>query len=294
MSHPARILFFGFLVLFGVTSCRKKEIEEITIPGNRALPDTSISPLVSENYVNKVYISVLGRKPSSVEFESGDSILDAHGFSTTGRNLLLDKVLNEPEFFAHHYGISRVDLLNDLDTNEVANYIGIFNILLLDSTYVASWELLEYEISRLEEIQGISSGLLNGNMDIIDMHRRCVNNYFYDQINMGSENFVVSLWQNFLFRYPTDAELSQGVKMNDGLGGFVFSQDGYSKSDLLDIFFSSDEYFEGQVRDLTKRFLFREPTSVEMTELAALYKSSGSFKALQKAILSGDEYSGIE
>ncbi len=110
---------------------------------------------------------------------------------------------------------------------------------------------------------------------------------------MGSLNFVVSLYQNFLRRYPTENELNNGIVMVDGDFAIVFQQSGNSKSDFINIFFASNDYFEGQVRDLYLRYLFREPTSSESATLTIQYKNSKDYKALQRTILATNEFIGI-
>lgn len=49
---------------------------------------------------------------------------------------------------------------------------------------------------------------------------------------------------------------------------------GHSVDDMVDIFFTSDEYYEGQVRLLFLRHLFREPTYSELQQLSANYKKT--------------------
>lgn len=48
------------------------------------------------------------------------------------------------------------------------------------------------------------------------------------------------------------------------------------------------------VRAQFMRFLFREPTSIEMATQTTAFKNSKDFKALQSYILSSDEYAGIK
>ena len=81
--------------------------------------------------------------------------------------------------------------------------------------------------------------------------------------------------------------------MVDGFEDVIFLQTGYDKDDFITIFFDANNYFEGQVRDLYLRYLFREPTSVEMSDKASAYKNSLNYKQLQKDILSTDEYIGL-
>lgn len=61
----------------------------------------------------------------------------------------------------------------------------------------------------------------------------------------------------------------------------------------MDIILNTGNYFESQVRELYLRYLFRQPSSEEMVQLGASYKANLDYKALQKSILSSDEYVGI-
>jgi hypothetical protein len=81
--------------------------------------------------------------------------------------------------------------------------------------------------------------------------------------------------------------------MVDGFNGILFLQVGQSKRQFQDIFFASDDYYEGQVRLLYSRFLFRSPSSEEMTQFSELYKSTGNYKLVMAQILSSDEYAGL-
>src|SRR5205085_1157862 len=126
------------------------------------------------------------------------------------------------------------------------------------------------------------------------MHRRCVNNYFYDQINMGSENFVISCFQHFLNRYPTQNELSEGKKMIDGAPAILFLESGQSKDDFINIFFTSRDYYEGLAINLYQRFLLRNPSSIEMGNAATAFVNTHNYVQMQKDILSTNEYIGIE
>lgn len=274
-----------------LASCKKYE-EEI-VPGNVPPPDQTISDITIENYINKTYIGVLGREPDSAEFSNAFNILRQNNVSQASRSQFLDLVLLQPEFDVHLYDLARTDLLNNQDTSEISFYIFLFGTLLQDSAYYIFWDVLQNEIDRLMEMQNIPADLAGNTINTVGLHRRCVNNYFYDQLNMGSLNFVVSVFQNLLFRYPSVNELDEGIKMVDGQSAVLFLQTGATKNDFLEIFFNSNDYFEGQVRDLYLRYLFREPTSSEMSVEGMQYKQDQDYIALQKRILSKDEYIGI-
>lgn len=289
-----KALFFCFLIFF-LFSCKKKEIEniEVVTPDNVAPPDNTIPNVIKENYANKAYISVLGRKPTSSEHSQGKTILDKNNLSVADRNEMLDTILSKSGYNQRLYDISLVNLLNNLDTAQITQFIDVFTILLTDTAYSAAWPQIQDEKTRLEILKGASGDLESGTINIIGLHRRCAYNYFYDQLNMGTENFVVSMFQNFLFRYPTDEELTQGKLMVDGFEGVLFFQSGKSKDEFLNIFFASGNYFEGQVRDLFLKYLFREPNSIEMSSKTTSFKNSLDYKVLQKEILAMDEYVGL-
>lgn len=280
--------FFLSLLLY---SCKKDK--EVVIDNNTAPPDGTIPNVVKENYVNKAYISILGRKPTSTELSAGISVLSQNNVSMANRHQMLDDLLAKPGYNQHLYDISVSTLLNNLDTAQITQNIYVFGLLLTDSNYISYWPQIQQEKTKLELLRASVSDLNAGAITIIGLHKRCINNYFYDQLNMGTENFVVSMFQYFFYRYPTDEELAHGKNMVDGFEGVIFLQTGYNKNDFINIFFGCNNYFEGQVRDLYLRYLFREPASVEMAEKAQSYKSSLDYKQLQKDILSMDEYIGL-
>src|SRR5439155_24666436 len=120
-------------------------------------------------------------------------------------------------------------------------------------------------------------------LDISHLHSRCANNYFYDQINMGTDNFVTSCFQHFLNRYPTTYELTQSKNIVDGVvPGILFLQSGQGKPDFLNIFFNSLNYDEGLVTTLYRRFLLRAPASIEMGNATEKFQQTHNYEQIQK------------
>lgn len=287
-----RKVFLAIAVLvIAFSACKKTE--EVYITDNQAPPDTTLSDILVQTYINKAYISVLGRKPDDNEKAEAEVILADNNLAMEDRQEFIDIILAKPEYNEQLLKLASYDLLNAFDTAAITQQILLFEFLLTDSSYLFAFDLLEAEIIRLEEMKETLNDLNSGTIDTRGMHRRLINNYFYDQINMGTENFVRSVFENFLFRYPTSAELASATTMVDGFNAIVFLEDGDSKDDFMDIFLDSESYYEGQVRYLYLRYLFREPTSEEMSAYANQYKLSGNYKLLQKTVLTLDEYVGI-
>ena len=289
MKRISYLLFF-FFTLAIMTSCEDEEV----IPGNTPPPDQTIENVTISNYVNRVYVSVLGREATSSEKSAGFDILRQNNLSLSSRSQFLDQVFSSGHYLPHLYDFARIELLNNLDTADISFYQFIFTLYLTDTAYQLFWNVFEYELERLDSLERVPADLTNHTIDIEYLHRRCVNNYFYDQINMGTENFVISCFQHFLNRYPTENELNEGKRMVDGLPAILFLESGQSKTDFIDIFFSSRDYFEGLAINLYNRFLLRSPTSIEMGNAASAFFDTHDYVQMQKDILSTNEYIGIE
>lgn len=256
--------------------------------------DETVDSSVTQIYVNKAYINILGREPLANEKSAGVALLRADNFSLASRKSFVQSVLAKPEYNRSLFNTARIEFLQNTDSTEVAVQIYIFQQLLTQPQYALFYDVLNAEVSRLQALQSTVADMNAGTLNHKGMLKRCVSNYFYDQINMGTENFVVSTFQNFFFRYPTASELTSGKAMVDGVSTTLFLEIGQSKTNYIDIFFDTDDYYEGQVRYIFKKYLFREPTSAEINLYAGVYKSSGNYKKLQEEFFSLDEYAGLK
>jgi len=281
----------GFILAIGfclyLSSC-KPEKKLVGVKGNTSPVDGTGAPINKENYITRVYISLLGRKPTPTESASALGILST--FSRPQITTLLNDLLNRPEYPLRAYDQARVDYLQNLDTADIRSQINLYESqlpLIQDSFQI---DFIRKELVYLYQLDSVIPDLQAGKLTREQMHMRCIRNYFYDQINMGTANFVISSFQNFLFRYPTESELSSAITMVDGGSGVLFLTGGNSKADYLSIFFSSLPYAEGQVRDAFKRYLFRESTTAELSSLSVKLQQDQDYRALQRNLLSSDEY----
>ncbi|MBL0102548.1 MAG: hypothetical protein IPP51_01480 [Bacteroidetes bacterium] len=119
------------------------------------------------------------------------------------------------------------------------------------------------------------------------------NNYLYDQINMGSANFVNYSFQNLINRNATISELANGITMVEGNNSILFLQTGSSKVDFLNILTNSSSYYEAQVVFAYQRYLQRTPNTLEMADGTQTFQSTGDFIQVLKSILSTNEFIGI-
>ncbi len=286
-----RKLFFFFLIASLISSCTKTE--DVYITGNVPPPDHTIDSSVMNIYVNKAYINLLGREPVGSEKPDGVAILRQNNFSDDNRKQFIATLFGKPEYVRNLYNVANNEYLRNTDSLEIEQQLFVFYNALSMPQYAAFFPMINFEVARLDTLKKALSNMYAGTMDYRGLLSRMTNNYFYDQINMGSENFVISTYQNFLFRYPSGSELAAGKIMVDGNTSTAFLKVGKSKYDYISIFFYTDDYYEGQVRFIFKKYLFREPTSGEIYFYANIYKTSNDYQELQKAIFSTSEYAGL-
>lgn len=286
-----RKTLFALLVLF-VASCTKHDDE--IIKGNVPPPDGTIDSAVIDIYIHKVYVNLVGREPIGNEKAQASATLKQHNFSIEDRKQFLDAFFSTQEYNRNLYNVVRIEYLNNLDSMEIESNIMLYEYLKTQPEYAAFVGTIEAELVRMRAMRTVVADLNSGTLDYKGMLKRCTYNFFYDEINMGAENFVVSTFQNYLFRYPTDSELANGVTMINGANAVLFLQTGNSKQNYVDIFFDSDDYYEGQVRYIFLKYMFREPSSAEISYYTNMYKSANNYKQLQKEFFATDEYAGLK
>ncbi len=236
---------------------------------------------------------MLGRKPIGTEQSDAMAILRAHNFSAADRKQFIQTIFTKSDYNRNLYVVANNQYLNNTDSMSIANEIVLLQYLSTQPSYAQYAAAFIIEINKMDTLQNAVNYMNSGKMDYRGMISRFANNYFYDQINMGTQNFVTSTFQNFLFRYPTNDELANGENMVNGVTAEVFLQVGKTKQDYINIFFNSDEFIQGQVQFIFQQYLFRAPTSAEMGLYSGIYKSTNDYKQLQLAIFSTDEYAGL-
>jgi hypothetical protein len=287
-----KLIWLSCIVLLLVAACKREQPLK-TITGNTPPPDTLVGEALIASYVNNLYVNVLGRKPDSTENATAIASLKATNISLTSRTSLVTQLLAKPEYAQRAYDICRAELLNNVDTADISQQIYVYTDFIQKNPTNPYVVVIQREINKLKLIQQIPSQLRSGAIVQKDAYYRCVDNYVYDQINMGAENFVKASFESFCRRAPTMAELQAGVNMNNGSREVLFLQEGSSRQDFINILLGSKEYYEGQVVSLYLRYLLRQPNSQEATYLALRYQGGESYKSIQTYILTLNEYAGI-
>ncbi len=156
-------------------------------------PDDEISLVKKESYINRVYISLLGRKPTVAELQEAVDTLSINNASSARRSLVVSKLFPQTEYNNRLYISAKAEYLNGTEDTEIqqerASLVYARDVAIADNNSVYATYFQE-QIDLLDSLLIIPTQLENGTLDMRGMHMRMVNNSIYDGINMGVANFT--------------------------------------------------------------------------------------------------------
>ncbi len=285
-------------ILFVCASCSKDKIvhEDLIIDGNIAPPTDGVSQIALNSYVNNLYIDLYGRAATEDELSDNTSYLKDNNYTPDSREDIVSDMMTHWEYYKNLHLLTTQHYLISLDSISLYYQIEYWDYLI--DVYNGTGQVLEalYYTLENEKLILLSTAhvdLYEGAIGIDEYFGRFINNYFYDLVNMGSENFVISCFQNLFHRYPTDDELLDGVAMVDGASSQLFLQDGSSKGDFINIVKNCPEFYQGQVIDIFSTFLARLPNSYEMDTYGQEMMEENHFNAVKIKLLISEEYAGF-
>ena len=297
-----RNYFYIILFVLLVSSCKK---DVIIIPNNNAPNYSEIPTILLENYVNRLYIDLIGREPLDDEMDNDVQFLRDNDVSILSRDSLIYKlqfdtayvpgdISYKNAYFNRLYGMVKVRMIEGASNAYIQNEMGIFLFFyevdsIAGNLIGAHNNLINYY--RLKDIISSESLLYNDSINIKEMYRRMINNSIYDQINMNTFNFVNAAFDNLLFRYPTQNEFNNSYSMiEDQIPNTVLGLSGTNKEDFINIICNSREFYEGIIHWSYLTLLARVPTTIETDFLMNDFYITCDFHKLQRYIMKTDEY----
>lgn len=290
------ILFVAFAAGF---SCSKDEIithEQLIVPGNQKPPYNGIPSILVENYVTKIYIDLIGQKPTPEEKDTGVKYLLDNKLSDEAREKLISDVIAVQAYHDRLFQISTDLMLNGMGYDEIddvrTEYEAVKDFYLqAGDTFFARF--IENEVLKLQLVLDAPMDYQNKDISLNEYYSRLSFNLIYDEINMGSENFVISCFENLFKRKPTASEDSSGVSMVDGISSTILRKEGRTKLDFLNIVTQDPEFYQGRVLDAYSTLLLRPPNSEELGNATEKFITSGDYNQVQIDIVKTDEYAGF-
>ena len=291
-------------LIFSSSSCKKTDpinrtvYQDTLIAGNTPPPYEGVPTIKIENYVNRYHIDLLGREPSTGELDQAVQYLKDNDISMAARDTLIQKLFSTTAYYIRFNEIVSGKLIQGIDTSNIDEQIATLEYI-RDTLYAPGGDSLEVhaieiELDKLYKLRSARTDYQSGSISINELYKRYIYNGFYDEINMGSENFVKGTFENLFHRFPTQSELNRGIAMVEGNSTAIFLKDGNSKLDFVRISTQTTAFYEGLVKTAFQSLLVREPASLEMAENTDTLSMPGyGYEYIQKKILKSTEYAGF-
>jgi hypothetical protein len=284
---PGKGVWILFLAL-ALGACTKETI----IVGDNEPPIINNVPAIKiENYVNRIFIDLLGREPLDEEMEAEAQALRDAALSTDAREALLLKLQTDESFIEGDTSYQRAYHQHLYNLAKVRCIEGASDALLWQERNMA--QTLE-DSMRLEAVIDSRIELQEGVITIEEMFGRMIYNNIYDQINMNTFNFVQASFDNLYWRYPTQAEFDAGFNMVEFEETVTFlGETGSSRDDYVEIITENQEMFEGLIIWVYQQLLSRRPTTEETAELLNDFYQHRDIRIIQRHIMVTDEYANF-
>lgn len=300
------ISFLLFITTF--TNCKKSAT--IVVPDNTAPYHDKIPQLLIENYINRLFIDLLGREPLDLEMEQMTIALKKTNVSPVSRDSLISLLQTDTTFIPqdtsyrkayYHwfYELTKAHLIEGASIDEIKELANppMQSLQALQASGDTLSEEYQFFLEEVTEYQNLilaEENYFSEKIDIQQFIRIMIDNGVYDEINMNSFNFINATFDNLLFRTPTQYEFSTAFTMVEhSQPAILFEQSGASKENYIDIFVQSKEFYEGLIIWGYRTLLARQPTTVETIELLQDFYIDHDFQKIQRKIMTTNEYANF-
>ena len=290
-----------------IFSCTTDEL--VVIDGNTPYSTFNISDIKIENYVNRLYIDIIGREPLDDELVQEVNRLKAGGLKRETRDSIIYKLMTDTTyrenefsykaaFVQNLYNQAKVRCLEGAPDSEIELRIGILKFGALQDSLEGNWDayyLKQNEIRRNQSTLDSRQSLYDGLIEYHQMYAFMIDNSIYDIINMNTFNFVRATFDELLWRLPTTQEFDSGFNMIEfNQTTELFGSLGSDKNDYIRILIESSEMHEGMVIWCYQVLLSRPPSAAEVVTLLPEYIETKDINRVFAQILVTDEYANFK
>ncbi|MBK9319256.1 MAG: hypothetical protein IPM91_10785 [Bacteroidetes bacterium] len=277
-----------YLLLIVALSCSSCEKESEIISGNVAPSDPTVSSVQIRQYVQKVYLAIIGTVPSDTDMVNEINFLARNNCSVNDRSNLLDRLFANPLYKTSQY-VSKNDLLLEAITSSEINDI-IDDIQDdLNSTSTIDTAILNRQLFAMLQLQTAKQDYINGTINLAEVQRRMTASVAFTYANGYGDAWIEAVFGFFLFRLPTLDELDQSGTMLEGFLPIFFCRPVHQRK-ILFRYFSSRPFKEGQVRALFREHLYREPNTSELMNYTNSFSNTMDHKLLMRQIFLTNEF----
>lgn len=298
------VCFWMMLVVLG--SCRKTT--ERIVPNNQAPWYDGVPTVLVENYVNRLFIDLLGREPIDIEMDEHVAFLRAGNLSLSTREALITRLQTDTlpvagdssytsVYYRRLYEQMKVRLIEGASDGYINGEIGILRQGVVVDSLNGDSTAMRQKQAEMAKFENILRSQWDYRYGLINLDSMCawmVNNAIYDFINMNSFNFINATFDNLYFRFPTQSEFQRAYVMVDASQpASLFGQTGSHKGDYIRIIMGQREFWQGLVIWAYKTMLARDPGSAEVFQAMQQLQQGRDFHLTLRNILKTDEYANF-
>lgn len=290
-----------YMIVF--QSCTKDEI--VLRSGNTAPKYNGVSTLIVENYVNRLFIDVLGReatveernqfvfrlKCGKLQMSTRDSLVKTLQFDTLFR---IGDSSYRKAYTTRIYSISKARFLEGAADMDIAQRSGNLNFAI--KVYQLNGDSINMfaAIDQKKYYDRILKSNYWFSRNIISYNQICeymLNNGIYDLINMGSFNFVNASFDDVLNRKPSYDEFNRSFQIIEkNIPQEIFNRVISNKNEYCEAITQYSGFYEAEIRWWYFQYLRKEINSSNLYSILRDYLKDKSIENVQRKILITDDY----
>ena len=282
--------------------------EIIFVPDNTPPPYAGVDELTVRNFINRAYIDLIGREALDSEMDSDLNYLQLRELEPLAIDTFLQKLQGDTtersggmsyrQAWAWQlYVRAKARIIEGEADDEIQ-----FDISQLEQKYEKDSLLgneigmafAKQEILKLQALLDASAEIEASALPMAELYRRMIYNEIYDEIHMGSFNYVNATFDDLFFRFPTNAEFEAGFDVIEyNRSRILLGENCQSKREYAEVLTNSREFHEACIEADFLSFLGRSATHEEMLVLLPILYVEQDYERVQRAIMKTEDYAGF-
>lgn len=302
--HGVIKFFVGILLVISL-GCKKKDY---LVCGNEAPNYYGVKTIKVKNYVNRLFIDLVGREPLDTEMDSLVAILEANNLNFATRDAIISDLQTDTTtqssgdsfkylYYLRIYELQKARFVEGLPDSEFSGAAGLQDYgAYLDSLFgdLMGYQFKKQQAQLYRDVINSLDEFMNDSITFNEMCLRMCYNGFYDEINMNSFNYVNAVFDNTFYRFPTQSEFNASYNMVEySSADILFSKSGSSKYDFANIAMNSPAFNDGTVSWVFKTFLARVPSQQELYTYSLHFQINGDLSYIIREVVKTDEYANF-
>lgn len=304
--RPVALLLLAAVAFsFLLSSCKK---ETIVISGNDPVSAFNISRIKIENYIQRVFIDVIGREPLEHEMAESLQRLQSDSLKRSTRMAIIYELMNDESpregegsyraaYILNLYNLAKIRCMEGVSDGYIESRINIVSFGALKDSLEGNWDGYYRKQNTIRKYRAVIDSreqLFDRKIKFHHVFGTMINNGIYDEINMNTFNFVRAAFDELLWRLPTEEEFSNSFEMVENeLPSRLFDRIGSNKEDFVDILIHSPAMAEGLIIWAFQIYLNRAPTPLEIATFLPDFIQTGDIDFIISEIMVTDEYANF-